>query len=100
MKNILIAVLFFSLIHTNSLVAQGIEGTVFLDSNENGVKDLGESGIEGILVSDGLNVVRTNENGEYKLEGFEAFHFVMVHTNASYRTSNFYHSIQGVLRYI
>ena len=44
-----------------------IVGTVFNDANMNGVQDEGESGIEGVMVSDGLNVVMTNSNGAYEL---------------------------------
>jgi hypothetical protein len=59
-----------------------IFGTVFNDANQNGVQDSDETGIEGVMVSDGLNVVLTDANGAYELpspteemsmEGFSVF---------------------------
>ena len=42
-------------------------GTVFLDTNENGVFDKGETGVEGVKVSNGVEVVKTNSQGQYKI---------------------------------
>ena len=42
-------------------------GIVFADSNENGVYDEGEFGIEGVSVSNGLDVVQTDAAGRYSL---------------------------------
>ncbi|MCY1723216.1 calcineurin-like phosphoesterase C-terminal domain-containing protein [Prolixibacteraceae bacterium Z1-6] len=42
-------------------------GTVFLDLNKNGVMDKNESGLEGVLVTNGKEVVRTNDKGEWNL---------------------------------
>ncbi|MBX2841455.1 MAG: calcineurin-like phosphoesterase C-terminal domain-containing protein [Flammeovirgaceae bacterium] len=44
------------------------KGTVYLDSNENGLFDLGEKGIEGVKVSNGVDVVKTNAQGQYEIE--------------------------------
>ncbi|MFY0653394.1 MAG: calcineurin-like phosphoesterase C-terminal domain-containing protein [Cyclobacteriaceae bacterium] len=44
------------------------QGTVYLDSNENGIFDSGEKGIEGVKVSNGIDVVKTNSNGYYNIE--------------------------------
>ncbi|MEL7485369.1 MAG: metallophosphoesterase, partial [Planctomycetota bacterium] len=35
-------------------------GIVFLDTNTNGERDAGERGIEGVAVTNGLDVVRTD----------------------------------------
>jgi hypothetical protein len=43
-------------------------GTVYLDSNENGLLDPGEKGIEGVKVSNGADVVKTNAHGLYEIE--------------------------------
>jgi hypothetical protein len=43
-------------------------GTVFLDVNENGHFDKGEIGIEGVKVSNGMDVVKTNAAGRYEIE--------------------------------
>ena len=42
-------------------------GTVFLDANRNSKMDEGESGIAGVLVSNGLEVVTTGADGTYAL---------------------------------
>jgi hypothetical protein len=44
-----------------------ITGVVFEDTNSNSNFDTGESGIPGVVVSNGLDVVLTNQNGEYSL---------------------------------
>lgn len=43
-------------------------GKIYLDSNENGNLDSGEEGVENVAVSNGRDVVMTNEDGEYSLE--------------------------------
>ncbi|MFP4042310.1 MAG: metallophosphoesterase N-terminal domain-containing protein, partial [Bacteroidales bacterium] len=47
--------------------AETISGYVFDDSNKNGTMDNGERGVAGVLVSNGLDWVRTNESGFYKI---------------------------------
>lgn len=42
-------------------------GVVFEDFNRNGVRDNGEHGINNVLVSNGVDVVKTRGNGEYVL---------------------------------
>ncbi len=42
-------------------------GTVFLDTNNNQVKDNDEKGLQGVRVSNGQDVVQTDENGKYLL---------------------------------
>lgn len=42
-------------------------GTVFLDSNQNQVKDDNEKGLPGVRVSNGMDIVETDENGQYTL---------------------------------
>ena len=43
------------------------KGFVFHDKNENRIMDDGEDGIAGIAVSNGSDIVQTNEKGEYAL---------------------------------
>ncbi len=84
----------------NNVFSQNYKGVVFLDVNNNGVKDASEKGIQDIVVSDGLNVVKTNKKGEYSLNGFDDFHFIMAHTPANYQTKMFYHALKkGVKTY-
>lgn len=44
-----------------------VRGTVFLDRNANGAQDSGESGIAGVAVSNGCEVVQTDGDGQYSL---------------------------------
>jgi hypothetical protein len=42
-------------------------GAVYLDRNENGVRDRGEPGISGVKVSNGRDVVKTDGQGRYAI---------------------------------
>ncbi|MGO1720128.1 MAG: metallophosphoesterase N-terminal domain-containing protein, partial [Luteimonas sp.] len=42
-----------------------IGGVVFEDTNGDGKRQPGEAGVAGVLVSNGLDVVRTDSKGEY-----------------------------------
>jgi 3',5'-cyclic AMP phosphodiesterase CpdA len=46
---------------------QYAKGTVFEDTNGNGVMDNGEKGIPGAAVSNQIDVVKTDENGRYRI---------------------------------
>lgn len=65
-----------------------IEGKVFLDSNYDGKLDNGEGGVAGVLVSNGYDVVQTDNKGRYKLpaksRGLENF-TVFITKPAGYR---------------
>lgn len=43
------------------------KGFVFEDANENGRRDSGEKGLDGILVSNGREIVRSGRDGSWKL---------------------------------
>ncbi|WP_428912007.1 PQQ-binding-like beta-propeller repeat protein [Niallia sp. Krafla_26] len=45
-----------------------IEGTVYVDKNENGKQDQGEKGLKGISVSDGIHITKTDSKGDYTLQ--------------------------------
>jgi 3',5'-cyclic AMP phosphodiesterase CpdA len=49
-----------------------IEGRVYLDANRNGRWDDNETGLPGVLVSDGRRVVATDASGRYRLDSDEA----------------------------
>ena len=51
----------------HSALATDATGRVFLDSNKNGLLNAGERGIAGVRVSNGLDVVTTNDEGRYTL---------------------------------
>lgn len=47
--------------------AETVQGTVFLDADRDSVLDDGEAGVEGVLVSNGREVVVTDADGRYDL---------------------------------
>jgi hypothetical protein len=49
-----------------------IEGRVYIDANQNGRWDDGETGLPGVLVSDGRRVVATDASGCYRLDNDDA----------------------------
>jgi hypothetical protein len=54
-----------------------VSGTVFVDLNQSGVRDAGEPPRPGVVVSNGLDVVRTDTEGRYSLaKGPRGFVFV------------------------
>ncbi len=71
-----------------------ISGVVFADANGDGVKGADEAGLAGILVSNGITTVQTDQNGSYKIpkEGY----FVFIATPAEYTVSGpWYRSTTG-----
>ena len=68
------AVVSLILLFFEATVSHGavIEGHVFLDANWNGRWDDGETGVPGVLVSDGRRVVATDASGRYRLESDDA----------------------------
>ena len=61
-------------------------GAVYVDLNKNNKKDQGEKGVKGVSVSDGLNVVLTDSNGEYLLPGTPKSRFVFITVPSGFRT--------------
>ncbi|SMO51951.1 calcineurin-like phosphoesterase C-terminal domain-containing protein [Fodinibius sediminis] len=47
---------------------QMVQGTVFIDLNDNGKQDSGEQGLEDVAVANGQEVVLTDDRGRYTLE--------------------------------
>ncbi|MDE7025562.1 MAG: PQQ-binding-like beta-propeller repeat protein, partial [Paramuribaculum sp.] len=88
---------FFNIIALLSLCAVNISahtGKVFVDANANGRFDKGEKLLKGVVVSDGLNVVKTASDGTYVLPGHERERFIFITTPSGYKTMNrYYHRI-------
>ncbi len=88
---------FFALIiglFANNLAAQN--GIVYWDANQNGHQDRHEKGLEGIVVSDGFSLVRTNAQGQFALEPAERARFITVYTPSGYaHTSPYYIDIRS-----
>ena len=68
--------------------ASSYEGKVFSDRNANGVFDRGDKVLSGVMVTDGLNVVRTDRNGDFVLPGHEKARFITVTVPSGYKTFN------------
>jgi len=54
-------------VSVDALAADVAHGSVFHDANNNGAFDKGESGVEGVSVSNGREVVATDARGQYAL---------------------------------
>lgn len=63
---------------------KGYSGTVTYDGKP----------MPGVSVSDGRNVVKTDENGSFKLKGYRKTRFITVTVPAGYTTENYYISAQ------
>ncbi|MBQ6031971.1 MAG: Ser/Thr phosphatase, partial [Prevotella sp.] len=50
---------------------KNVKGVVFHDSNKNGIRDQGEKGLRGMLVSNGDTIVVTDKKGRYLLPAIE-----------------------------
>ena len=68
MQRITYIYLIFSLLCPISILAETAKGVVFLDANENGIKDSHEKGLSKVCVSNGLQVVQTDKEGRYQIE--------------------------------
>tara|TARA_R110002049_G_scaffold245100_2_gene419048 strand:+ start:22904 stop:25324 length:2421 start_codon:yes stop_codon:yes gene_type:complete len=64
-----------------------LKGIVFVDSNENGIKDDGEAAMANAVVSDGYSVVRSDRNGNFKLPGWKKQRFVTLYVGADFTTN-------------
>lgn len=77
----------------------GFTGRVYVDRNHNGVFDKGERCLKGVAVSDGLNVVLTDANGIYRLDGHIKEKFLFITTPSGFYTNNtYYHSIDDDIK--
>ena len=70
-----------------SVARIAVEGLVFQDDNDNGKQDAGEKALADVVVSDGLQVTRTDAGGHYAMADVDAAdrHFLFVVTPSGYR---------------
>lgn len=66
------------------------KGTVSIDTNQSGIVDKGDIPLAGVMVTDGLNVVKTDKKGRFSLPGFEKTRFISITTPAGFETQQFY----------
>lgn len=91
-KAIILSAIFFTTIPS---FAAGYHGTVFIDTNGNSQLDAGEKGLPGVLVSDGLNVVKTDSKGNYTLNGPVKNNFIFITIPNGYMAYPFYHRVSS-----
>src|SRR5699024_12084747 len=48
-----------------------LTGQVFVDANQSGTRDGDEDGLAGVMVTNGREVVRTDDEGGYRLPAFD-----------------------------
>lgn len=68
-----------------ALASAQLRGTVFQDTNRNGVREASEKGMAGVSVSDGKNVVKTKADGSFELPDNAKARFVTVTTPSGYK---------------
>lgn len=85
--------------HAAGYYSYAIRGMVFNDSNRNGIQDGGETGIPGIPVSDGKEIVLTDNYGIYALTNIDKdAQIVFISTPANYRkNSRFFYLLNDSL---
>ena len=66
------------------------KGTVYVDTNQSGTFDKGDKPLAGVMVTDGMNVVKTDKKGRFSLSGFEKTRFISITTPAGFETQQFY----------
>src|SRR6478735_4834292 len=80
-----IPTLLLSFLLSISLSAQVINGRVFVDANNNGLKDKNEEGIKGVVISDQINTVTTDVDGAYQLKA-QGYGFVFISLPNGYKS--------------
>ena len=84
-----LSVILLSFLLSLPLSAQ-FKGCVYIDTNRSGILDKGDKPLAGAVVTDGMNVVKTDKKGRFSLPGFEKTRFITLTTPAGFETSQFY----------
>jgi len=77
--------LIFSFLLSITLAAQVITGYVFVDMNNNGIKDKNEEGIKGVVISNQVTTIETNVAGAYQLKA-QGYGFVFISLPSGYKS--------------
>lgn len=67
MKKLFFTCLMICVIAVAGSAQSFVKGLVYEDANVNGRKDKREKGVEGVAVSNGVDVITTDKNGQYRL---------------------------------
>ncbi len=73
-----LVLLFFIVGISTAQQQRTFRGTVYLDENANGIFDKTESGVMGVCVSNGKDVVQTNKEGRWELEALNQKQIFMI----------------------
>jgi hypothetical protein len=84
------AIFVFSLVSFFANAQQSVTGYVFIDKNNNGIKDAGEQGVSGVSVSDQAVVVKTNADGAFTIPNAKGYGFIIVSIPDGYKTDSFW----------
>ena len=84
-----LSVILLSFLLSLPLYAQ-FRGTVYIDTDQSGTFDKGDKPLAGVMVTDGMNVVKTNKKGRFSLPGCEKSRFISMTTPARFETQQFY----------
>lgn len=64
------------------------KGTVYVDTDQSGLFNKGDKPLAGVMVTDGLNVVKTDKKGRFSLPGFDKTRFISITTPPDLKRSN------------
>jgi hypothetical protein len=73
----------------------GITGYVFLDKNNNGLRDKNEEGIADVSVSDLVTVVKTNSDGFYQFISSQRSKFISISLPSGFTAKNSWQKIDS-----
>ena len=73
-----------------------VEGVVFIDENEDGIRNNKEKSIEGVIVSDGFTLVKSDKKGRFCISPAPKARFITLYTPSDYVNSTpYYLSLNG-----
>lgn len=78
MKSICAILFLAAFSHSATLSAITLKGYVFVDKNNNGIRDKGEVGVKDVVVSDQITIATTNADGFYQLESTASFGYFFI----------------------
>ena len=87
--------IFCSLLISITSNASSITGYVFMDRNNNGLRDKNEEGIKDVSVSDLLVVVKTNEDGFYRCNTSPDSKFIIISMPNGFSTKSWWQKISS-----
>lgn len=68
LRILFLLIISFYFAESTARAQQTVEGTVYIDQNDNGEQDSGEEGLSDVAVSNGREVVLTDDDGAYSLD--------------------------------